>query len=144
MRTVIVMALALLAMRSAYMVVPNSAPVPRTVRGWFENGALAYERRYVDGREEGVHVGWYDDGKRRFEYHYHNGLMEGVARGWFRTGELLSEFNFHEGQERGQQRMWNADGTIRSNYVIRNGKRYGLIGAMGCTGRGKLPVGEQP
>jgi antitoxin component YwqK of YwqJK toxin-antitoxin module len=63
--------------------------------------------------------------------------MDGVAREWSREGKLLSEFHFVAGHEAGQQRMWNDDGSIRSNYVVRDGRRYGLIGAMGCSGATK-------
>src|SRR5439155_11394424 len=51
-----------------------------------------------------------------------------------------TSFHHHEGHELGQQQMWNPDGTIRSNYVIKDGRRYGLVGAMGCSGkRSSLP-----
>ena len=66
-----------------------------------------------------------------------HGLGEGVQRQWYPDGRAFTEFEYRAGHEAGRQRMWNPDGTIRSNYVIRDGRRYGLIGAMGCTGRGK-------
>jgi protein SCO1 len=106
-----------------------------TVLGWFENGQPQYRRTYYEGKEVGTHEGWHANGERRFEYAYADGLMNGVAREWSEDGRLVSEFHFVDGQESGQQQMWNADGSIRSNYVVRDGRRYGLLGALGCSGR---------
>ncbi|HYV96737.1 MAG TPA: hypothetical protein VE967_04690 [Gemmatimonadaceae bacterium] len=106
------------------------------VRGWYENGAIEYSRSYRHGAESGDHFGWYENGARKFSYHYASGVTEGVQRQWFPNGHLLTEFHHRAGHEAGQQRMWNADGSIRSNYVIADGRRYGLLGATGCTGRG--------
>lgn len=107
------------------------------MRGWYENGAIEFERQYRDGEENGEHRGWYADGARRFVYHYAHGLSEGEQRQWFDNGLPLTWFNHVRGHEVGLQRMWNADGTIRSSYAVRDGKRYGLVGSMGCTGRGE-------
>lgn len=112
------------------------------VRGWFENGQLQYRRTYRDGKEIGTHEGWHENGARRFEYAYADGLMNGIAREWTDDGRLVSEFRFVNGQESGQQRMWNRDGSVRSNYVVRDGRRYGLLGAMGCSGRSDTTATE--
>ena len=111
------------------------------VRGWFENGALEYERTYRAGREEGTHRGWYDTGARRFEYEYRAGVSEGEQRQWYPSGQPYTVFHHAQGHELGQQQMWNPDGSVRSNYVVRDGRRYGLLGAMGCTGRGEAGEG---
>lgn len=115
----------------------HTAPIT-TVRGQYENGAREYERHYRNGRAEGVHRGWYRNGALALEYHYHNGLSEGSQRQWYPNGRPFASFTHHLGHEIGQQQLWNPDGTVRSNYVIRDGRRYGLLGAVGCTGRGKL------
>jgi protein SCO1/2 len=104
-------------------------------RGWYENGAIEYERRYRSGEEDGEHRGWYPDGAVRFVYHYARGRSEGEQRQWFDNGRPLTWFNHVHGQEVGLQRMWNADGTVRSSYAVRDGKRYGLVGSTGCTGK---------
>jgi antitoxin component YwqK of YwqJK toxin-antitoxin module len=86
---------------------------------------------------EGEHRGWYENGAVKFVYHYTRGVSEGVQRQWFPSGQPFTAFHHHAGHEVGQQEMWNADGTLRSNYVIRDGRRYGLLGAVGCTGQEK-------
>lgn len=137
--------LAFALMGAALVMMAAEGPLD-TKRAWYENGQLKYERTYRNGREDGVHRGWYDDGSRMFEYHYAAGFSDGLQRQWYRSGQILARFHHRRGQEAGQQQLWNPDGTIRSNYVIRDGKRYGLLGAMGCTGKdignGKLEMGN--
>jgi antitoxin component YwqK of YwqJK toxin-antitoxin module len=60
--------------------------------------------------------------------------LEGRAREWFANGRLYREFRYRHGQEDGAQRMWYADGTLRASCVVRDGRRWGLMGAKGCTG----------
>jgi antitoxin component YwqK of YwqJK toxin-antitoxin module len=111
------------------------------VRGWYESGAREYERTYRGGLEVGEHRGWYDSGALKFVYHFRNGMSDGEQRQWYPGGQPFALFHHALGHEVGQQQLWNADGTIRSNYVIRDGRRFGLLGAMGCTGRGPAERG---
>jgi antitoxin component YwqK of YwqJK toxin-antitoxin module len=101
----------------------------------YANGQIKREATYRGEKLDGAVRGWYENGARKFELHYRNDLSEGEQREWYPTGQLYTAFTHQAGHETGQQRMWNADGTIRSNYVIKDGKRYGLLGAMGCTGK---------
>lgn len=124
----------------AFMLVATIAGSPKsespleTVVRRYPDGALWYIRTYRDGKEEGVHRGWWPNGARKFEYHYHNGIAEGPQREWFDDGNPYTEFNYVAGHESGLQRMWTSYGKLRANYIIRDGRRYGLIGAMGCRG----------
>jgi antitoxin component YwqK of YwqJK toxin-antitoxin module len=115
-----------------------------TSRGWYASGARAYERSFVAGREHGTHRGWYESGAPHFVLHYSNGLSEGEQRRWYPSGQLRTVFHHHAGHEVGQQQLWNPDGSIHSNYVLRDGKRYGLLGAMGCTGKDRTSDGATP
>lgn len=101
---------------------------------WYGNGQMNELRVYVDGRKEGQHMGWYADGTLHFDYDFRLGLHEGNALEWYPSGILYRDFNYAAGQESGPQRMWNVDGSLRANYVVRDGRRFGLIGAKGCTG----------
>lgn len=112
---------------------PNEKPLNTVVR-LYPDGAVWYVRTYRDGKEEGMHRGWWPNGARKFEYHYHNGLAEGAQREWFDDGSPYTEFNYSKGHEAGLQRMWTSYGKLRANYIVKDGRRYGLIGAMGCRG----------
>ena len=109
-------------------------PEHRTVAERWPNGQLRRESTYVGDVLDGPSRGYYASGARQFIYFYRRGFSEGEQRQWYPSGRIYTSFNHRAGHEVGQQRMWNPDGTIRSNYVIKDGKRFGLIGALGCTG----------
>ena len=110
-------------------------PEHRTVVERWPNGRIRRESTYVGEVLDGPSRGWYESGAQQFAYFYRRGISEGEQRQWYPSGRIFTSFNHQAGHEVGQQRMWNPDGTIRSNYVIRDGKRFGLIGALGCTGK---------
>jgi antitoxin component YwqK of YwqJK toxin-antitoxin module len=104
-------------------------------RGFYPNGSPWYLRTYHLGREEGVHRGWWENGVAKFISNYHDGKPEGLAREWFEDGSSFTEFHFVAGQEAGSQRMWTRYGKLRANYIIKDGRRFGLMGSMGCQDR---------
>jgi len=112
---------------------------PSVVTERYASGQIARRTEYRHDKLDGVTRGWFENGSLMYEYHYRRGLGEGVQRQWNRDGTLLLRLNQHQGQETGLQQMWNLDGSVRSSYVIKAGKRYGLLGARGCTGRNATP-----
>lgn len=102
--------------------------------GWYPDGRLAWRGGFRAGREEGVHRAWWADGRPRLVERFRAGRLEGTVREWFPSGRRYREVHYRAGQEAGRQRMWYADGTLRASYVVRHGRRYGLMGAKGCTG----------
>ncbi len=108
---------------------------PRVVLERYPSGQVSRRAEFRNGELDGVTRGWYQEGTLMYEYHYRHGLGEGLQQQWNRGGTLLLRLNQHRGHEVGLQQMWNSDGSVRSSYAIRDGKRYGLIGARGCTGR---------
>ena len=101
-------------------------------RAWHDNGRLAEERGFVNGRESGVHRGWWPTGDAHFVYGYRDGLLEGLSREWYPSGALWREQHYSAGHEDGLQRLYWEDGRVRASYVVRDGRRYGLMGAKGC------------
>ena len=115
----------------------------RVSRKWYDNGQLAEERSYVNGREAGVHRGFWADGRERFEYAYSEGLLDGTSREWFDTGGVWREQHYVRGHEEGLQRLYWPDGRVRASYDIVKGRRYGLMGAKGCVTRSdRTEVGQ--
>ena len=110
-------------------------PEHRTVVDRWPNGRVRRETTFVGDVLDGPSRGWYETGAPQFVYEYRNGVSEGVQRQWYPSGQIYTSFNHRAGHETGRQRMWNPDGTIRSNYVIKDGRRFGLLGALGCTGK---------
>ena len=111
-------------------------PEHRVVVDRWPNGTVRRETTYIGDVLDGPSRGWYENGAPQFDYAYRDGVSEGEQRQWYPSGQTYTLFHHRAGHEVGQQQMWNPDGTIRSNYVIKGGKRFGLIGALGCTGKG--------
>jgi antitoxin component YwqK of YwqJK toxin-antitoxin module len=114
-----------------------SAPAYHRVqveRTWYPNGKLRYERSFKHGREHGLHRVWWENGQLRLIERFENGFLEGEVREWLPDGTIYRQMHYDGGQEAGRQRMWYEDGTPRANYVVRAGRRFGLLGAKGCTG----------
>jgi antitoxin component YwqK of YwqJK toxin-antitoxin module len=110
-------------------------PLHHVVVERWENGRVRRETTYRGDALDGPSRGWYETGEPQFAYNYLGGVSEGIQRQWYTSGQIYTSFHHHEGHEIGQQQMWNPDGTIRSNYVIKDGRRFGLLGALGCTGK---------
>jgi protein SCO1/2 len=108
---------------------------PRVEAERYSNGRVRRIAEYRDGQLDGTVRQWYESGTVMSVLRYRRGLSEGEQRQWYESGQPYTTFHHHEGHEVGEQQMWNADGTVRSHYVIRDGRRYGLLGAMGCTGQ---------
>jgi len=116
-------------------------PFTGTLVALTADGRVTEERSYRAGLAHGLHRGWWDGSLPRFEYRYERGVLEGEALEWDTRGRIYRSATYHGGHEEGAQKMWNADGTLRANYVVRSGRRFGFIGATGCTGGDSLPVG---
>ena len=127
--------------RSGSYVLVHGRPFTGTLVALTADGRVAEERSYMGGLAHGLHRGWWDGSLRRFEYRYEHGFLEGQALEWDTGGRMYRSATYHRGHEEGPQKMWNADGTLRANYVVRSGRRFGFIGATGCTGGDSLPGG---
>jgi protein SCO1/2 len=119
---------------TAAAAVAHARPATRVTIERYANGQVRRRAEYRDGKLDGTVRQWYENGSVMLVHRYRAGLSDGTQRQWYPNGQLWTSFHHHEGHELGQQQMWNPDGTIRSNYVIRDGRRYGLVGATGCTG----------
>jgi len=99
---------------------------------WHANGRTNEVRQYRNGRKEGDNKGWWPNGKPRFEFHFRDGVYDGTCQEWYENGQLYRLNHFVAGEEVGAQRLWYDDGRVLANYVVKDGRRFGLTGAMGC------------
>ena len=112
----------------------GSGELNGVVRTWYENGVQRDERGYENGLEQGAHIGWWENGKPRLESGYSAGRREGRMLERGPSGQLFHLGTYVHGKEQGRQMMWNPDGSLRANYIVRDNRRYGFMGAVGCTG----------
>jgi antitoxin component YwqK of YwqJK toxin-antitoxin module len=103
-----------------------------TMKRFYSDGRLAESRQYTHGEKTGVHRGWWDSGMPKFECRFVAGRSEGDCREWYSSGRLATIHRFKDGAETGLQRGWSANGAPQFSYEMRNGRRYGLLGALNC------------
>jgi antitoxin component YwqK of YwqJK toxin-antitoxin module len=103
-----------------------------TVTRKYSDGRVAESRQYIHGVKTGVHRGWWNSGMPQFECRYVDGNASGTCREWYSSGRLASVHRFENGVETGLQQGWSANGAPQFSYEMRNGRRYGLLGALSC------------
>jgi antitoxin component YwqK of YwqJK toxin-antitoxin module len=104
----------------------------RVVTTRYANGQIAEVRSYARGEKTGTHRGWWANGAPKFECRYDDGAAVGTCREWYANGRLAAIHRFQRGAEAGLQQGWSDTGRPQFSYVMRDGRRYGLLGALNC------------
>lgn len=90
-------------------------------RGWFENGQLEVEERFVRGVSHGVRTRWYDNGNKKSEVRIRDGQMVGVFREWHPNGRLARETPLDRGMAHGRVRGWDEQGRPAGTAIVEQG-----------------------
>jgi len=102
---------------------------------YYPDGSKMELRFYHENRKNGTHHGWWQNGQMKFEYFIKADIPVGTHKEWYPSGQLYSLYTYNqEGQPEGKQQMWFETGQVKSNYVFKDGRRFGFLGAKGCMG----------
>lgn len=87
------------------------------VHGWSrlynpQNGVLAEETQFVEGKPEGPCRKYSDTGVMIMECQYHNGLLEGPAKTYYPSSLLKEEGQYEKGQKVGKWKTYNEEGDV--------------------------------
>lgn len=87
------------------------------VHGWSRiynpnNGVLAEETQYVNGRPEGQCRKFSDTGVLLMECQYHNGLLDGPSKSYYPSTALKEEGQYVKGEKAGIWKTYNEDGDV--------------------------------
>ncbi len=97
---------------------------------WHDNGQLAADGEFVDGRPDGQHQAWDRDGRRIFvevfgeaggvlitwdgpdmvEQTWRDGALHGPTTTWYASGQVKSITVFVAGESRGDHEAWHENG----------------------------------
>jgi antitoxin component YwqK of YwqJK toxin-antitoxin module len=99
---------------------------------WYDDGRIAESREYRRGNKVGTHRGWWPSGAPRFACAFVDGVAEGACSEWYASGRLASLQHFTHGVEDGLQQGWSDRGDLQFSYTRRDGRRYGVRGAVVC------------
>jgi antitoxin component YwqK of YwqJK toxin-antitoxin module len=73
-------------------------PYTGVVTSFYENGQIATEEVYVDGKKQGKSLGWHENGQQKLEVNYVDGKEQGMAITWDKNGQKTLELNFLDGE----------------------------------------------
>lgn len=132
-RIVTVVFASLASLAQAGTLVPGGPD--RIVQVFHEDGTLASQTTFREGRKVGRHVAYWPGGARRVETTYGGDVIEGVYRTWYPSGQPAELKHYTQGREEGVQKAWTEGGELFLNVEVRNGRPYGLINSKPC-----LPV----
>lgn len=91
----------------------------------FDNGQLASEQTYVDGKIDGSEHGFFRDGAKAYDIQHRAGASVGTWTHWHPNGQKASEQHFVDGKRDGQTYNWRADGSKATLFIYVAGKETG-------------------
>ena len=83
-----------------------NTPSSAVVTTYGDDGTLEWERRYRDGKQEGVTRRYYPSGKLQGESVFRGGVLDGVVRTYSETGSLLSELQYQKREMPGPNQIF--------------------------------------
>ena len=87
----------------------------------YQNGEIATESNYVDGRQEGVQRSYHYDGSLWIEEEQKNGRPTGFYREWYENGQLASQVEYANGREHGKYIGWFSNGQKSTEWTYEHG-----------------------
>jgi len=122
--------LALAGFAQAGTVIPGRPDT--VVQTFHEDGSIATQTTFRNGRKIGRHVAFWPGGARRTEALYDGDVIFGRYRSWYPHGQPAELKHYTDGRESGVQKAWSAKGEMFLNVEVRNGRTYGLMNAAPC------------
>lgn len=92
---------------------------------YHENGQLALQCSFVDGRFENEYQSWFENGQLEFACTYSNYVPVGEQVQYYQSGQLHTKTNFSEGLIDGQHLKFWENGKEKSKGLFVNGEKSG-------------------
>ena len=90
---------------------------------FYEDGQLAEESSYVNGRLDGASYQYFDNGTLRGEYHYRNGKLDGLQKKYQLNGFVFVEENYIRGLKHGLSIRYDRNNTIIEEGLYEKGRQ---------------------
>lgn len=98
------------------------------LRLYYESGKLNEEMPFKDGKPEGLVKTYYESGKIKEEKIFKNGKLEGTSKIYSEeTGKKTKEIQFKNGVTDGVVRNYYENGALNSELYFKNGKKSGDV-----------------
>lgn len=95
-------------------------------KSFYESGAVESEKTYSLGELNGPTHVYYENGVIAWEGHYLNGKLDGIARFFYDTGVIQAQRSYSDGIQTGQAKIFNPEGNFFALFNIQNGRKNGI------------------
>ena len=95
------------------------------IKGYFENGKLQVEGKFINGNSDGPLRLYYESGKLNEEMPFKDGKPEGLVKIYYESGKLKGEMLFKDGKPEGLVKTYYESGKIKEEKIFKNGKLEG-------------------
>lgn len=84
-------------MYNHFYIEDRSEPFTGKCKGYSSNGALLFEKNFMEGKLEGDYLEYYDDGTIKSEWHFLKGRQHGDFKGYLPDGTLDYHTIYYKG-----------------------------------------------
>jgi antitoxin component YwqK of YwqJK toxin-antitoxin module len=95
----------------------------RTVRCYYEDGAICMEQKYKNGKLEGESRIYYENGNLQMQAFFSADKTDGLVRIYYENGTMQSELNYISGKLDGDCRYFDESGILVRRESYKSGKR---------------------
>ena len=88
----------------------SDTPYTGKVFRFHENGQMARETSWKEGKQDGLGVTWYENGQKNGEVNWKNGKKDGLALHWHESGQKKGEANYKDDKRDGLVVEWHENG----------------------------------
>lgn len=90
------------------------------------NGKVWFERRFINGKLQGISKEYYDNGSLKMEANFVDNKLEGLAKYYFPSGKLQATIEHKNNMPNGKGVVYLESGEILGNYNYKDGQFNGL------------------
>ncbi len=92
------------------------------VRLYHNNGTLAWEISFKDGKQDGWTKWYYDNGQVRTQMFFVNGDANGESLWYYRHGALRERGNYANDLANGESKLYTPSGVLKYTIIYRDGR----------------------
>ncbi|RAX58240.1 hypothetical protein CCZ01_03985 [Helicobacter monodelphidis] len=101
-------------------------PKNGVIKEYHENGNLAHEVEFKNGKIQGVERAYHTNGKPKGEIPYKNSKRDGVTKIYNEDGNLRAEIPYKDGKKDGVEKWYYENGNLWRETPYKDGKIEGI------------------
>jgi len=94
-------------------------------RSYYENGQIQDEWNYKDGKKNGIRRSYYENGQLKDDKFYKDDKKIGIRRSYYENGQIQDEWNYKDDNFNGVRRSFYENGQLIVEGKYKEGKENG-------------------